>query len=170
MAKTLSLRLTAALKWSYRNLLDLNDALDAKTLQILDTLASGTGLDQADRLFADTRSLTAAANDDLDLAASLTDVFGATLTFVKIKAILIHNKSTTAGDIIHVGGGSNNFVNWIGAAGDIVKIGPNGVLLLWNPSAAGYAVTAGTGDILRITEAGGVNGYDYDIVLAGTSA
>src|SRR5688572_29561037 len=52
-------------------------------------LTSGTGADQADKVFYAQRTITASANDDLDLAGVLTDPLGGTLTFVKVKAILI---------------------------------------------------------------------------------
>lgn len=170
MAKTLTAELVAKIGWLYQDELDLGNVLDVNSLEVTDELASGTAVDQADLIFHDRRTLTASANDDIDLAGSLVDAFGDTLTFAKIKGILIRNRSTTVGDILNIGGGSANFINWIAAAGDIVKLGPGGVFLLWNPSTAGYAVTATTADILRITEAGGANSVDYDIVLIGTSA
>lgn len=169
MALALTLNYDLSLSWTYTNALDLSTPEDRKRLNFLDSLASGTGLDQADRIFHDSRSISTGANDDLDLAGGLTDAFGTTLTFVKIKGIFIKNTATTAGEILNVGGGSAHFINWIGAAGDIVKIGPDGLFVLWNPSAAGYAVTATTADILRITNAG-AGTIVYQIILVGTSS
>ncbi len=147
---------------------DLSTPNDTLILNLADALASGTAIDQADLLFHDERTL-AATSEELDLAGGLTSSFGATLTFVKIKGILIRNTSETAGDILAVGGAAANaFANWVGNTSDIVNVGPNGFLLLWNPSLAGYGVTAGTADLLKIDA--GANTITYEIMLIGTSA
>ena len=44
---------------------------------------------------------------------------------------------------------------------------PGGTLLLVAPNAAGYAVTAGTGDLLKVANSGGSTGVTYDIVIVG---
>lgn len=168
MAVSLISEISASVKWLYTNPLDLSTPSDSKTLNFEVPMLSGTGLDQANRLFADQRSVNTASNDDLDLAGGLTDAFGQTLTFAKIKAILIYNTILTAGEILNVGGGGvNSFINWVGNASDTVTIGPGGLLVLANPSLAGYAVTASTGDILRIANAG-AGTIVYKIVLIGT--
>ena len=41
------------------------------------------------------------------------------------------------------------------------------MLLLVAPGAAGYAVTAGTGDILKVANSGAGTGVTYDIVIVG---
>lgn len=140
---------------------------DQNTLPRIHDLAYGTGKDQCDLKFYDRRTLLAGNNDDLDLAGGLTDERGQTLTFARIKLIYIRNLMSTVGYKLNVGGGANPFATWLGAAGDIVTIGPDGELRLFDPSAAAYAVTAGTGDILRITAVGG--NITYDVLLLGAS-
>ena len=44
------------------------------------TLENGTGDNQADLVFADQRTLAASATENLDLAGTLAQTFGATLT------------------------------------------------------------------------------------------
>ena len=167
MATTLATTLTLLLRGNYNKEFDLQDASNNLALNVGDTLATGTGANQADVLWHDTRTLTA-TSEDLDLAGSLTDAFGDTVTFVKVKGILIHNKSTTATEILAVGGAaSNQLINWVANNSDIVNIGPDGVLLLWSP-VDGYAVTASTGDLLKIDS--GSDTITYDIVIIGTSA
>src|SRR5688572_2620105 len=61
-------------------------------LSIATTLgyATGTGLNQSDKLFADqNRAITTGATDSLDLAGGLTDPLGVAVTFVKVKGIYI---------------------------------------------------------------------------------
>lgn len=169
MTTSLSSQLRLTLGWQFQNSLDLSTVADNGSIQLDDDLENGSGLDQANLIWHDQRTLAAAAHDDLDLAGTLTDAFGQTVTFTKLKGLLLHNRATTAGEILHVGGGSNPIVDWIGAGGDLVKVGPAGILLLWNPSLAGYTVTASTADVLRITNAG-IGSIDYDILLLGVSA
>lgn len=164
MALTVEMLLKIAL--NHTSVLDLGTAKFPATLDFGDSLASGTGADQADQLFTDTRTLTA-TSENLDLAGGLTDAFGATITFARIKGIAIRNKSTT--DVLLVGGAASNaFVNWVANSSDIVRLRPGGVLVLWAPDATAYAVTAGTGDILKIDS--GAATISYDIAIIGASA
>jgi len=145
---------------------DLSITKDDLILTPQETFTPGTGNNQLDKLFHDLRTLADGANESLDLAGSLVDMFGATITFVKIKAMLIRNLSAT--QTLTIGGGSNPFINWVADATDMVKIPPNGMLLLVAP-LAGYGVTTGTGDILKVANSAGA-ACDYQIALAGTSA
>lgn len=167
MAVSLISNIDLAVKWAYENPLDLSTASDRKTLNFNTALGNGTGLDQANRIFADERTLATTASDDFDLAGGLTDIYGQTLTLTKVKAIVVYNTATVAGEILTVGGGSNPFITWIGDGSDTVKVFPEGLLALVNPSLAGYTVTASTGDILRVTNSGASN-ITYRIVLIGT--
>lgn len=168
MATTLSLDLGLKLDINYVESADMNVKRAAFVKSFLDSLANGTGSDQADLLWWDTRTLTA-TSEDLDLAGSLLDPLSqAAMTFAKIKGIFIENTSTTSTEILIVGGAAaNQFINWVGDASDAVKIGPKGVLLLWSPED-GYAVTADTGDLLKIDA--GSDTITYNIILIGTSA
>ena len=155
------------LRWVNTSVLDLSTIRDSSNVSGSDTLTSGTGLDQADRIFHDRRSL-AATTEELDLAGSLTDVFGAALTFVKVKGIWIKNNNTTAAQTLTVGGAASNAFLLFADATDKMAIGPNSQLFRWEPSLAGIPVTAGTGDKLKF-DAGAVT-ISYDIVIIGTSA
>lgn len=174
MTTSLSTTVKLVLSWIHKNALDLGEVKDANSLVLEDTLADGIALDEADAIWHDRRTLAAGANDDLDLAGALADAFGKTLTFARIKAIAIQNRTATAGVNLEIGGGddgagNNAFASWLGDASDKLQVGPEGGLLLWNPSLAAYAVTAGTGDILRIHNASGSDSAEYDIVLVGAS-
>lgn len=135
---------------------------------ISDSLANGTGLDQADQMYMTSGTVAAGTPVDLDLSGSVTNAFGTTVAFARLKGIIIHNKTTTAGAILEVGAGSNPITSLWLASGDGVKVGPDGMLALWNPSAAGYAVTATTADILRLVSASGT--ISYEIYLIGATA
>jgi hypothetical protein len=146
---------------------DLSTTKDQVNLAISQAFANGTGNNQADKLFHDKRSLGDGASEDLDLAGSLSDVFGAVLAFVKIKGIIIQNLSTT--QILTIGGAAANaLLNWVADASDKINIPPGGAFCLFAP-LAGFAVTAGTGDILKVANSAGA-ACDYNIWIIGTSA
>jgi len=162
---TSSFTMTAV--WNYKNDLDINDPVDNFTWAVRNGLTDGTTTDKADLLFHDERTLVG-TSESLDLAGSLVDPFGNTLTFVEIVGIGIQVVTRTAGYILKVGGaGANDFINWVANATDIVQVGAGGQFLLTAP-VDGYAVTAGTGDLLKIDS--GANTIVYRIVLIGRSA
>lgn len=129
-----------------------NTPADPILVNIADSLATGTGLDQANLYYAPAAyTITTGADQDIDLSSAATNGIGVTVAFTKIRCILIRNTTTTAGFTIKVGGApANPFISWVMASGDGVIIGPDGVFLLWNPSLAGYACAAGASDTLRI--------------------
>ena len=172
MAKTLTIEADLRAKWQHTNTPDTGAATikDHNTFTKVDTLASGTGVDSADLLWHDVRTLAGSATEDLDIAGGITDSFGAAVTFARVRGLIISNQTTSAGIILEVGGAaSNEWYAWAGAAGDKAKVGPDGVLYLWNPSAAGVAVTAGSADTLKIANTGGST-VTYQIVIIGASA
>lgn len=129
--------------------------------------ATGTSASQQDLVYQDTRSI-AATTSTIDLAGSLTSpINGTAITMAEVTCLMIRNKSSTSGEVLTVGAGSNPLVNWIGASGDAVKVGPGGCLFISSP-IDGYAVTAGTGDILTLDS--GAATISVDILILGRSA
>jgi hypothetical protein len=133
-------------------------------------LTSGTGANQADKVWSDTRTLAASGTENLDLAGVLVDAFGATLTFVKVKVILVRAATANTNDVLVGGHASAAFVNWVSDATDVIVVKPGGLFLLVAPNAAGYGVTATTADLLKVTNSSGTTGVTYDIAILGTSA
>ncbi len=165
MAVTTNLQLTV--NSTLTETLDLSTPRDSLVMNLSDALATGTSANQADVLWHDSRILSA-TSEDLDLAASLTDGLGNSVTFATVKAIIIHNTSTTTTENLSVGGAASaQFINWVSAADDEIVIGPDGVFVLWSP-IDGYAVTATTGDLLKIDS--GADNITYEIAIIGTSA
>lgn len=142
--------------------LDLNWALDL-------ALTEGTGANQADKIFADRRTLAASATENLDLAGVLPDPFGATLTFVTVKAIVVKASAANTNDLVIGAAGSNPFTGPLGGTSPTISVRPGGMVVLAAP-ATGWTVTAGTGDILKVTNGGSGTGVTYDIIIIGTSA
>ncbi len=150
--------------------LDLSTVSSPLTIAQHYPLSSGTGANQADKAWSDTRTLAASGTENLDLAGVLTDAFGATITFVKVKAMLIRAASGNTNDVLVGGHATTAFVNWVSDPTDVVVVKPGGLFLLVAPNAAGYGVTAATGDLLKVTNSAGTTGVTYDVAILGTSA
>ena len=120
--------------------------------------ASGSGANQALKIFSDQR--TVATTETLDLAGTLVDALGVTLTFATVKLLYFFAAAANAGNL-SVGGG--NWSAWTGAAGDLVFVQPGGVFLLTAPGT-GFTVTATSADVLTVA---GTNAL-YDVVIIGT--
>lgn len=135
-------------------------------------LTSGTGAGQADLVFSDTRTVNASSNDDLDLAGGLTDANGNTLTFARVKALIVKASASNTNNVLVGGDATNTFLTWVVAEADAIILRPGAELALFAGSAdaTGYAVTASTGDLLRITNSAGGTSVTYDIVIVGSSA
>lgn len=152
--------------------LNTNANIGLPSYQVTLPVGDGTGAGQANKLYSAVRTF-ASANDDLDLAGGITDNQGQTLTFARVIAVMVRNRSTSNG--ITVGGSpSNAWTAMLGSGSTIaLAAAPGGTststgtsaLLLFNPSAAGWAVTSGTGDIFRIS---GTAGQSYDLVILGS--
>lgn len=167
MATTLTSKLKLILTHTFQNSLDLSAPIDDLRLDLSDELAQGTATDQADQVWHDRRTLVG-VTENLDLAGALTNAFGSTITFVTLKALVLHNRTLTTAATLTVGGAAANaFATPFGAATDKIIVQPDGLLLLWAPRT-GYAVTAATGDILKLDP--GSATVEYDIYLLGTTA
>lgn len=167
--KTLTTTITARVAWDYRNDQDTSGrvAVDANNLAYTLRATFGDALDKANMIYTQSETLSV-GNLDIDLAGGITDTWGTTITFTKVKGIYVKNNNLVAGDTLSVGGAAANpLVNWVADGTDIVVVGPGGVLMLWNPSAAGYAV-AGGAKVLRLTATG--HTISYDLAVIGTIA
>lgn len=145
---------------------DLTTVKAPHLLDFAQTVASGTSSNQNDVVYSDTVVLTAAPTT-YDLRGALTKAVGSLANFVKVTTIMIVNKSSTTGQSLTIGAGSNPWITWLIATGDGVVLGPGGVFLLHSP-IDGYATTAGTGDILTLDP--GANAFSVDIIFCGRSA
>lgn len=134
-------------------------------------MQTGVNAGQADKIFHDTRTLAPSASEDLDLAGVLLDAFGATLTFVKLKAVIV---AAAAGNVnsVLVGGVANGVASFLSpAATGIITLRPGAVFaLLAGQADTGYPVTPATGDLLHVANSGAGTSITYDVIVIGTSA
>jgi hypothetical protein len=167
---SLSLTLKAGIRGTQTSALDLGTSEFPFEIQSAIALASGVAANQADVLFTDTRTLGASSTEDLDLSGTLAGALGSTAVFAKVKAIVI---TAAAGNTksVQVTRPAANGVPLFLAASDGLAIPPGGVFAFAGPALAGLcSVTAGTGDLLTITNSAGGTGVTYSIAIVGTSA
>lgn len=129
-------------------------------------LLNGVGAGKAEAIYHDQRTLGASANEELDLNAVLTNVYGTTLTFTKIKAVVVFAAVGNTNNVV-VGGAAANAFLMFSDGTDKVPIKPGGMIFLYDPTADGMTVTPATGDLLKIENSAGGTPVTYDIIIIG---
>jgi len=165
---TLATALRLQLGFDYATTVGGESVSTAPKFNVTGEMATGVVIDTADTLWFNKARALAATSEEIDVAASLSDAFGTTLSFVKIKGVFIQNLSVVADETIKVGGAAANALLLFDDATDIYTIGPGGIFFLWEPSLAGKTVTAATGDLLKIDS--GAATLTYNIAIWGTSS
>jgi hypothetical protein len=167
----LTARLSVAATALQTAALDLGTAQAQLSKAYTVDLVNGTAAGQVDRTFHDQRTLAASVTEDLDLAGVLVDAFGATLTFARIKGLVVAASASNVNNVIVGGAASNGFISWVGGAAHTLTLRPGAVMVLMAGAAdtTGYAVTAATADLLRIANSGAGTSVTYDIAILGCS-
>lgn len=137
--------------------------------EFIAAFASGTGANQADLYWSDTRTLAASATEDLDLAGSLTDAFGATITMAEVVAIMVTAASGNTNNVVL--GDATSPVALFGGTNPTISVKPGGAFIIIAPNAAGqFTVGAGTTDDLKVANSSSGTGVTYTISVLGRSA
>lgn len=132
-------------------------------------LTNGTAASQADLVWSDRRTIAASTTEDLDLAGGgLTDAFGNALTFARVKVLAVYASGDNTNDVVL--GGDTNSLPFLSVKTTTTTIAPGGMAIFVDPSAAGYAVTAGTGDIVQAANGGAGSTVEYDVLIVGASS
>jgi hypothetical protein len=143
---------------------------DDRLVRLSQSLSDGTNANQADLMYVAERTVADGANDDIDLAGSLSDAFGATITAAEIVAIMVVNQQqdgTANTTDLTIGGAANAFEGFLGGTSPTIgPIKPGGVFFIGAGDAAGIgAVSGGSSDELRITNgSGAANTYQIGIL------
>jgi hypothetical protein len=132
-------------------------------------LTSGAGVGAADLVWADTRTVAASATDSLDLAGSLSGLLGGTVTFARIKGLIVAASSSNTNNVL-VSRPATNGVPLLSAVSTNIPIKPGGLFAWFDPSAAGVVVTAGTGDLLDFVNSAAGTPVTYDVVVIGAAS
>ena len=162
-------RLTVRAQCTHTDALDLGTVTLPLDFNWTDRLRTGTGADQANMLWTDTRTIAASGDEDLDLAGVLVDAFGDTLTFARIKGLIVAAAAGNTNDVEVSSDGSAGVPLFL-ALGDGITVRPGGVFAWFAPDATAVAVTATTGDLINIANSSSGTSVTYDIVIIGASA
>src|SRR5690242_3845391 len=111
--------------------LDLGKAAFSAAKTYSSSFQNGTAAGQANKLFTDTRTITASGTDDLDLNGVLTDAFGGSLALLRVKALIVAAAAGNTNDVVVGGAAANQWVAPFGSATDKVKVKPGGTLALF---------------------------------------
>ena len=164
MAATLSTKLNVQLDAILQNLVGVANVQANLSRGQLTVLTSGTGANQADKVYSETKS--AAAAYDVDLAGVLLDAYGVVITFARVKAIVVIADPNNVGNVIVGNAAANAFGAPFGAVTHTVNVRPGGVLAMLAPDVTAWPVTAATADILRFAPSSGTVVFDFAIVGA----
>ena len=154
----------------------LTNALDLSTVEAPINkryefaLANGTTANKADKVFSDTRTINASSAEDLDLAGGLTDAFGAAITFVEVRAVIIKAAAANTNDVVVGGDGTAPWAGMFADGSDKVHVKPGGLFAWIAPDDGDGTVTATTADILQVANSSSGTSVSYDIIIIGTSA
>lgn len=171
MATTLTIsQASAKVIWTYEDVRAWANSTNSSNFGYSKSLANGTGASQADKIYLATGTISASATLSLDLAGSLTDIFGNTITLARVKILYFELQTTTSASSVLIGASTNPWVNWVSASGDKVRVRNGGCLFLCAPDATAYAVTAGTGDALDFVNEDGSNVATYRLAIVGSTA
>lgn len=133
--------------------------------------SDGTGAGQADLIFHDTRELAASATEDLDLSGVLSDALGGAASFARVKGLIIAAAKTNTNNVVVGAAATNAWATLLNATGTItLRPGASIAIGTGAADAVAYAVTAGTGDLLKVANSGAGSVVTYDVVIIGASA
>lgn len=163
---SLTASVTNKLTVTYSGTVDIGEVSHSASESNSIDFTNGSGANQAGKFWADSRTLAASASESLDLSGGITDALGNTLTLTSVKAIRIRAAAANTNDVLVGGAAANAFLLFADAT-DIVAIKPGGTFLLVDPTAAGMAVTAGTGDLLKVANSSSGTGVTYSIEVVG---
>lgn len=161
LAATVRLQVTGG----FDNALDLTNVQAPLSFTNAIAIANGTGANQADVLFTDTRSI--AAGEDLDfVAGGLTTAFGATVTLAELKVLVVCASTANTANVIL--GGDAASILFLSVATTTTTLKPGACFLYTDPSATGTTVTATTADIIQVAPSAGTQAYS--IIVMGSSS
>jgi hypothetical protein len=159
-----------AVGFSQTSLLDLGTATLPVNVRQAVNFLSGVGAGQADTVFSDRRTLAASATENLDLAGTLLDAYGATLTYAKVKGLYIAASASNVNSVVVGAAATNPWATLLSATGTIsLRPGSFFLAAAGQLDATGYGVTAATADLLKVANSGAGTSVIYDVVLIGTS-
>jgi len=168
MAEAVSLQVVLKLIGVMTQTTDLSSPGDSLNRDYTLTFGNGTGASQLNMWWHDQRTLGASATEDLDLAGSLTSVFGTTITFTSLKGIVVYAAAANnAANNVNVTRPAAAGVTLFTAVSSGVSLEAGAAFMYMTPAANGKTVTGTTADLITFTNSAGTNSVTYDVFLFG---
>jgi hypothetical protein len=173
---SLSATVKASVSATQTRVLDIANGSASFNPALSISYSDGAGANQADLIWSDTRTIIASGTDELDLTGlagspqvAMTDVYGQTVTFARVKAIYVAAAAANTNNVNVVRPASNGFALFL-AAGDGIALAPGDVFQWASPTAAGKVVTGGSADLLNLINSAGSTTVTYTIVIIGAAS
>lgn len=150
---------------------ELGTAAENKTTKQESSYSSGYGDNKVNMHYRAQLAVTSGSPQDLDLYSSLTDIFGRTIIFERIRSLLIKNLSTVNGDDVNwgpLGQGNAWTAPFDGDGNGKMRIPASGAVCLDAPLGVGYEITA-TSQFLRIAHDAVSTTVNIQIEIIGVS-
>ncbi|MHC4406549.1 MAG: hypothetical protein ACYTG0_43545 [Planctomycetota bacterium] len=148
---TLTGTTTMSIQTTHNAVDEMGTTTESKKTQQQTSYSNGYGDNEINMHYRAQLAVTA-AHQDLDLYNSLTDVFGRTIIFERIRSLLIKNLSTVDGDNVNFGpdGQANAWTDpFDGDGNGKMRVTAGGAVCLDAPLGVGYEITT-TSQFLRI--------------------
>lgn len=127
---------------------------------------NGNLIGEANAIYIDEFSIAASGTLNIDLSGALEDRLGNAVVFTAIKEILLIADAANTNNVV-LGNGATPFVGPFNAGTATVAVTPGSHFGVSNYSAAGWAVGAGTSDILMLANSAGGTAVTGTIVIIG---
>lgn len=153
---------------------DFGDAINSFSFSARQKITTGTGVNQADLFYAKKHTLAASGTLAIDLNGSSNDGLNRNIAMTSIVGILVFNRDPDTGansvGTLTLGGGSNPITGLVANGSGQRKVNPGEMFYNFCGEAGGLCtVTAGTGDILNITNSA-AGSSTFSVFVIGRSA
>lgn len=146
---------------------DGGSAQAQQVLSMLENVTSGTANGQADLGFVDiARALGSGSSENFDFTGSLTDALGIAIASVEVVALAIRNPVANTVNLTIGNAATNGCALFQSAVANTMVLKPGDWFVSY--SYSGWAIVAGTGDLLKILA--GAAAMTYDIGFLARSA
>jgi len=163
---TLTAKLTVVISTQNQKTVGLTTVKDDLGANWSIEFTDGTGADEADTIWHDSRSLVDDANEVIDVNdGSFYDAFGTAITMDIVKLIAIKNTSADASLLI--GGSTTSQMGLFSDISDVFVLPPGGKFIYSAPDATGLATTEGYSRLNLTHNGGGSSALVYQIVIVG---
>jgi hypothetical protein len=131
-------------------------------------LGTGTTATAMSLIYAQSTNIAAGATNVFDLAGGLVDSFGKTLTFARVKFLMLapSNSMAVAQSVLVIPASENGFSTWQSGTTSAARVYSGGAWAIMAPCTNAYAVTGGTGDLLWIVNES-TNAASYRLYIGG---